>query len=303
MDNTYPISAAALGAIIDLSKSQPILFQKGDRNALTVLFSECQTDAQYLLLKELITNFNYLTSADLEAGANDLVTQICSNWNLDEATTLIVAAADDDEPDGSQVLCKSVVTALGRARRKYSVKARLGYAFQEASPGDGRFANIVVLDDFIGTGDKLSGIVKRLQKHIPQGTIFYIASLAAMRFGLDNIRKETGCEVFSCHTYEKGISGTFQDPKRKEYISEMLGMERRIIPPMRFPRKEKERCYGFGYGQSEALFCLEGFSVPNNVFPIFWRDKYCDLSTFMPGGVKHKKAKVSYERATLLTRA
>lgn len=302
MSTVYPISVAALRALIDLSKSKALLFENGNRDALTVLFSECQTDVQYLLLKELITNFNYLTSKDLEAGADKLVNHISSTWKLDGSTTLLVASADDDEPDGSQFFCKSVSTALGRAKLKHSVKSRLGYAFQDATLNEKPFSNIVILDDFIGTGDKLSKTVKRLQKSVAQGTVIYVASLAAMSFGLKKINLETTCEVFSCHVYEKGISDSFQDPTREEYISAMLELERKIIPPMAFPKKENEKCYSFGYGQSEALFYLEGFSVPNNVFPIFWKNRYCKQSAFMPGGSKRQMRRKLDERTTLLTR-
>jgi uncharacterized protein (DUF2164 family) len=296
------ISIAAIEAIIDLAKSQPILLQKSNRAALTGLFSECETDGQFTLLKTLISNFNYLTSSDLQSGADRIVSQISSVWNLDATTTLIVASADSDDSDGSQVLCKSLAPALTRAKLKHTIKSRLGFAFQANSEEHSSFTKIVVIDDFIGTGDKLSKTVKRLQGYLPNTVEIYVASLAAMRFGLERISAETGIEVFSCHTYERGISDSFPEPQRSEFVSEMLGLERNIIPPMTYPKKQDEKCYSFGYGQSEALFFLEGFSVPNNVFPIFWKNRYCNMKAYMPFSGRRKRRSTD-EREALLTRA
>lgn len=296
------ISIAALTAIFDLAKSQPILFQKSDREALTNLFSECETDGQFALLKTLISNFNYLTSSDLQSGADMIANQISSVWNLDSSTTLIVACADNDDSDGSQVLCKSLTTALARAKLKYTIKSRLGYAFQAKQDESSSFKKIVVIDDFIGTGDKLSKTVKRLQGHLPKETEIYVVSLAAMRLGLMRISTETGVTTFTCHEYERGISDSFTEPQRSEFISEMLGLERNIISPMNYPKQPNERCYSFGYGQSEALFFLEGFSVPNNVFPIFWKNRYCNLDRYIPFSGRKKRGAAN-EREALLTRA
>ena len=300
MQRTVPISV--LQTLIGLGKSRPPLFEKGDRTALVSLFSECESDHQVRVIEELIAKFNYLTSADLDVGANLVVQQISQQWKLDGSTTVLVAIADDEKPDGSQVFAKSIYTALSKIKSRYTVKSHLSFAFQEAVTGTKPYSTIVLIDDFIGTGDKLSKTIARLQKHTDSKALIYVVALGAMKFGAENITASTGCEVFACHLYERGISEATKSPEREEFIEAMIELERKIIPPMRYPRDLKERNYSFGYGQSEALFFLEGFSVPNNVFPIFWRNKYCELQSYMPSKTKPKRGATN-ERTALLSRA
>ena len=302
MSNPKPISKSVILALIDLAQSQAKIFLASDRSALSDLFSECQTENQIMMLKELLSKFNYLTSSELQEGAKEIALAISQKWALNPKDTLIVAISDGDRTDGSQYLVKSVETALARAGTRFDVRNQLGPAFHEVQNKKTKYKNIVILDDFIGTGGKVSGVIERLQKYITHQKI-YIASLAGMNFGIDHISKSCGCDIFSFISYKKSISDEFLEPKRSAYISAMIELEERIIPPSTYPRNSREKCYMLGYGESEALYFLEGFSVPNNVFPIFWKNQYCDRADYLPDSSGKPFKKTRHARNPILTRA
>ena len=125
-----------------------------------------------------------------------------------------------------------------------------------------------------------------------------------MKQGLDKLRGEVGADhVFCGMELQKGITEAIPPAERNRATEAMLELESRILPPRRIPRQPDDISYNFGYGQSEALFWLEGGNVPNNVFPIFWRETYAEPSNYLPT-LKSKKKVIrnAQRRAALLPR-
>jgi len=302
MNPKNAITVDAIQVLVRLSKEQPPLYKNGNRDALISLFGECESKEHFQLLEKLITNFNYLTSADLEKGADKVAEYIISDWGLNPKRTLIAATTDDDKTDGAQVFSKSLEAALARKKQKYSIKNRLGFVFNTEDLMARSIESIVLVDDFIGTGDKITKLIQRIKEHIDPKIAIFVASLAGMRFGIKNIETSSKCKVFCPNQFERGISDSKDINEVKMQIDAMIELERPLIPPMKYPRDEHERSYSFGYGQSEALFILEGYTVPNNVFPIFWWGKFFDIATFEPTLLKRKNKGARRERTTLLAR-
>lgn len=302
MTSEKTIAPEAIEVLINLSRTSPPLFKNGKRDALIALFQECESKEHFSLLERLITDFHYFTSSDLQSGAEKIADFITSEWKLNPKQTLIVATTDDDRTDGAQVLIKSLEAALSKERPKYTIKNRLGFAFNNEANAIGQTNNLVLIDDFIGTGDKICKLINRIKEHANTINSIYVASLAGMKFGIQKIESTSPCKVYCPHQFEKGISDLQDAAKTRAYTDAMIELEQAIITPMKFPRDDRERSYSFGYGQSEALFVLEGFTVPNNVFPIFWKNAYCDTSPFEPNSPAKKSKGVKRERTTLLAR-
>ena len=112
---------------------------------------------------------------------------------------------------------------------------------------------------------------------------YFVVVLAGMKQGLDKLRGEVGADHVHCGIeLQKGITEAIPQAERNRAIEAMLELESRLLPPRRIPRHADDISYNFGYGQSEALFWIEGANIPNNVFPIFWWETYADPSTFAP---------------------
>lgn len=123
------------------------------------------------------------------------------------------------------------------------------------------YEKILLLDDFIGTGETVLSCLKREEiKHINKNKII-ILSIAAMSDGINKINNY-GVNVYCCKILGKGIASINDIEIQKKYYKIMKNIENRYNIPEEI---------SFGYGQSEALVKL--CRTPNNTFPIFWNRK------------------------------
>lgn len=124
---------------------------------------------------------------------------------------------------------------------------------------------VVLVDDFIGTGETALGAIKYMHKVIgeefPHKNVA-VLSIAAMQQGIQRI-EELGIHVFTNHIFKKGISDYYTGKDCQNAIEIMQGIEKKIN------RLKPE--YRFGYKQSESLVCMS--RCPNNTFPIYWLGK------------------------------
>jgi len=120
---------------------------------------------------------------------------------------------------------------------------------------------IILVDDFIGTGDTAISYISELNNKGIENSKITIISIAAMREGHKKLIL-SGIGVFAGIVLEKGISSLEDQNLKNSYVIEMNKLEAESFV-------EEDR--HFGYGQSEALITL--IRTPNNVFPIFWYKK------------------------------
>ena len=124
---------------------------------------------------------------------------------------------------------------------------------------------IVLVDDFVGTGDTAIAAVEYIHELIPSlsdNSRIIIFSIVALREGIERL-KSNGIECYYAIERGKAISEEMKSEDREESAYLMQGIESRL-------KKLKEE-YRFGYKGSEALVCLE--RCPNNTFPIYWLTK------------------------------
>jgi hypoxanthine phosphoribosyltransferase len=131
---------------------------------------------------------------------------------------------------------------------------------------------IILADDFIGSGTTAISALEYLNEELnkPKESII-ILSLVAQQVGIEKI-KEYGVSVF-CPTIRcKGISDSFDSPKKEEYIYLMEEIEEYL---------NVDDDYKFGYKRSEALVKME--RTPNNTFPVFWLESQLENgNTYKP---------------------
>lgn len=123
-------------------------------------------------------------------------------------------------------------------------------------------ATLVLVDDFIGSGDTAYDALVYLQKTQPKLTNWKnvcFLCVASLKEGKKNI-EEGGFKVYASKVYPKGISEYYRGKALEESTKQMTNIESKIHVP---------EYLHFGYKQSEALVCME--RCPNNTFPIYWR--------------------------------
>lgn len=123
-------------------------------------------------------------------------------------------------------------------------------------------AILVLLDDFIGTGDTAMEALAYVDACIPginKPSSINFLCVASLKTGLDLIRGK-GYKVYTNHVLKKGITDYYSGQELVEAKAKMERIESRM-------KRLKEE-FRFGYGQSEGLVCME--RCPNNTFPIYW---------------------------------
>lgn len=233
-------------------------------DALFELWCLADTENQKNLIEFLIKHFLYINGKGVESGCKSIANQIESTWNLNASNTIITATCDNSAPDGSQLILQKLKNKLSDEWRERMLYNSLPVAAYELKNN----YNIILIDDFIGTGNTICRKVKFLKEKLDERQIhnftIYIVSLAAMSFSKDELNN-LNIPYFSVHWLFKGISEQISLPYRDQAIKAMEELEVKL-------KKEVSgrKLPNFGYKRSESLFALESDNIPNNVFPIFW---------------------------------
>lgn len=232
--------------------------------ALFELWCLSDNNDQKVLIEHLIKNFSYIDGRKLKDASKNLSDQIEINWDLKPSNTFLVATCGDDKPDGSQ----SIIQIL---KNKFSIDWKESNFYNSLPIGANEISdnsNIILVDDFIGTGDTISRKLKYLKTTIEKRCLtnitIRIISLAAMDFS-KSVLDSFGVNYYSVHWLKKGINELLIESEREAASKSMDKLEKKL-------KKEYhgKKLPNFGYKRSEALYAFESNNIPNNVFPIFW---------------------------------
>lgn len=124
---------------------------------------------------------------------------------------------------------------------------------------------IVLVDDFVGTGDTAVAAVEFIHELVPSlkdNTQIILFCIVALHQGIERMNG-IGVKTYYAIERRKAISEEMSETNRDSAVSLMQGIEKRL--------KKLRKEYMFGYKGSEALVCLE--RCPNNTFPVYWLTK------------------------------
>ena len=234
------------------------------RHGVQGLLKDCSSHEQFAAVEHVLKNLSYRRSNDLEAGAANAGKVISELWGLEPANTLVAGLAEPNKTCGSTAYLRAIELALARTWSS-SIYTTFGSAFRHRN---GR-QNLVLVDDFIGSGQKFSERIDRLLRN-PKTADFkiHVVAFAGMATGIDRVALKVENRIAVKEQQEKCISSVRPPEKSSEYALHMAALEKKIF--------SHTGQYSFGYGQSEAAFFLEAFNIPNNNFPILWWEKYAD---------------------------
>jgi hypothetical protein len=250
-------------AIFKLVSSRPWLEERDEQ--VIELLNECETYRQQNLILGLLERFKFSNSSDLGASAKALAHKITSDWALTPDATAVVAVADKYESDGSHFLLKAMAQKFSR-EDGWGNDNFFGYITSIAELSE-NYKNIVLVDDFIGTGKKISRKIKWVREILGErssSNAIYVCSMASMNLSIRRL-DDLGINYFSTIWLPKGISDFYIGDQLAEAIEDMAVLERNL--------SELNNDYRFGYKKSEALYYHEPYNVSNNVFPLFWWEK------------------------------
>ena len=253
--------------ILNLSKAQP--WTVNENNALDrLLFEDCNTEDQQSLIIDLLHRFTYISGDKYHKLLRDLARKITEIEGIVDTTTQVVAMAADSTSDSSQFVLyvlKTQFESLGwRGYKHINRFTQSWHIFKK----DKLHKNIVLIDEFVGSGSTVVGRIKELKRIYAEKGVydmnFYVRVVSSTQQGLDFARAE-GINIESLIIINKGISDHFPDDVAREKISLMVELEN--ILSASYNEREMP---SLGYGATESLYNNQVGNTPNSVFPIFW---------------------------------
>lgn len=116
---------------------------------------------------------------------------------------------------------------------------------------------LLLVDDFIGSGDSVIKCLNNLRTKISQQKII-VLSLVIQNIGYELLINEQYQVIYSV-LRKKGITDSYLSPEKEILTKTMEKIENKLdVSPI----------LKFGYKQTEAL--VKMIRTPNNTFPIFW---------------------------------
>ena len=226
----------------------------------------CDDKDSQMLLLELLYNFHYLTNDKLIDLLVKIATYIVEESGFQENRTQIAATAYDKQADSSQAVIQLIKVQLKKKGwGNVQTVNSIGNIIKTINKNG--LNQIILIDEFIGSGVTLSGRINYLKKSIPNADYeIKCCFMAGIDMALKKISNESGVEIFCPLILQKGISDRFDETESAKKIFFMKEIEKKL--------EISDEKYSLGYNQAEALYSAEGvgFNTPNSVFPIFWWD-------------------------------
>ena len=223
-----------------------------------------------ILFSKLLRKFVYVDLNSSHENVLKIVYQIEHRWNCDPNHTVIVAARKmcNNHPDGSNILVYNLQDELKRWKNQ-----RFLSVFDIDNKRLINSQNIIVCDDFIGTGGTIDKRIQNLQNKFGEDKKIFVVALAAMKNSKKVLAKYNNVSVYSPVWVACGLN---HDSDSKE-CAIMLNMEELLA--RKYKNYELDDV-SLGYKKSGALYYNEQYRIPNNVYPIFWWGKLSDGSNF-----------------------
>lgn len=138
----------------------------------------------------------------------------------------------------------------------------------------GEIKNIVIVDDFCGSGESLKAFIKQYSHHLQGKTIYYLVTYF-MREALTligEVSKQYGVSVEVI--YIKSGGRAFDDDIFREKQAELRALIKKQSKTLNIPK-----IYGLGKYNSESLVSFYN-DTPNNTIGLFWYDSDNYFSIF-----------------------
>ncbi len=250
-----------------LTQKQPWLEKKVETLAF-MLADECDTDDQRELLIELLDRFFYISASEFQKKLEELAESIVTDPDLDDGSTQIVAMAADSSADSSQLVLYGLKIILEKyGWRSYRHVNTFGKAYATYKSKK-THKNIVLVDEFVGTGLTVIGRVSSICRQFHDANIVdfsvRVKVIVATQHGFDAV-KAAGINIEALVLIKKGISDF-----NSEEISNIKKKVMIDIEDILSKQHGDNDLPSLGYGESESLYSRDDGNTPNNVFPIFW---------------------------------
>ena len=210
----------------------------------------------------------------ISESATAIAEAINDYWKLSPDDTCLVARDLEEKTSSADLALQAVRTALGATKHKWKGSNFLGRLKQAIAPK--KWTNIVLVDDFMGTGQKVAKKIDWIKKKLPakSGVKIYIVCFVAQESSVSVVDPLVN-DFYAHRLLKRGISDHYPAGEKLDgSTSAMKRIEERFgtIPDD----------LSFGFGASESLYFPVWWNAPNNVFPVFWWNNHSMEPDFTP---------------------
>lgn len=262
--NLIPADLKEVEHLLSIASTYPWIEKRLDE--YEELRSFCETEEQRDLIYEMIKNFTYLSISDMKKEILNIVSYIEEKGCTPE-DTIFYAFSDDRESDSSQAFLYYMKTIFP------TEKGWKGENFcgniVKIKEHSTKYKNVFLVDDFSGSAQKVKNkynfAIREIQK-LKHNCSIEVILLASMNIA-EEIIENRKIPYFSVMSLKRGLSDYFINDDLQNKSELMLQLEQKL--------KHTPQCryFPFGKDKCEALFYIDEFNIPNNVFPIFWWEK------------------------------
>lgn len=215
---------------------------------------------QKLLFFELIEKYDWMSLNDYIYNINNLLEKIFANFStpIKRFYTFPIIKPEDEGKNKSgntiSYMIKCNKPFLDFFKNSELIEFTNFNEFDSLALKDDDY--IILVDDFIGSGETLNACTTRILEINPQlESKILIATIVIHYDTVKNVK----FPLFHNLEVRKGISDFYASPNKEKNIDLMVKLENKLI---------SGRNFSLGYEQSEGLITL--MRTPDNTFPIFW---------------------------------
>lgn len=251
--------------LFNLSKKQPWLADK-EEELTDLLFSECINKEEQSLILELLGRFIHISHDRFSDYLYSLVEEIATDPRLEDKNTLLVAMTGDSSPDSGQFVLYALKPIFEKMNWRHHIAVtNFQRAFSKFKSSGFKHSNIVLIDEFVGSGKTILGRVKTLKQQFSDHEVnIIVRALFSSEVGVKAIEEE-GIDFKSLLTLDKGISSHYSGIELNKKLQLMERLEGILLE-----KYEDRELPNLGYGGTESLYTRDSGNTPNSVFPIFW---------------------------------
>lgn len=255
-------------ALLDLYRKQPWLRDDNRDKAVEELIGQCNTHELFLVV-DLLTRFRFVDDVEYREMIREVARRVVNTPLFTQDNTQIVGFTADKEADSAQAMLQAIKKEFAVLGWDHPKTANmLGHSIRNLP----KYPNIVLVDEFVGTGKTLEGRLKWLDAactdavckgKAPLGYNVSVYVLAAMEAGIDLFSGKP-TPFTALVSLKRGISDYYVGKALRKACKWMLRLESTLEPEV-----HGKPMPTFGYGRAEALFGTNG-NATNNLFPVFW---------------------------------
>ncbi|MDK1377236.1 MULTISPECIES: hypothetical protein [unclassified Sinorhizobium] len=271
------LDEATFDRSLRLMENHTWIASKNDRFNELLMF--CSRDEERSLVFDIVERYTYVDSEQLRQCLQQIAERITNEWKCGPQDSVIVAMDKSRHADSSAAIAwflKPILGDMADWETNQFFKA-LGEAVT-AVPDGGK---IVIVDEFVGTGQSLKRALKWLSGKLDEqgkSAKLFVATVAAMEASKEK-DLSLAEDFFSTIWMKKSIRDFYPPETAELHERLMLSLEERLLKEDGYMRLEK---YSLGYKKSQSAYFFENGNPPNNNFPIFWWKRLANGSRRRP---------------------